>query len=78
MRKRPEIVIFVIIAAIVGLLIANKVWHTRGVSATLTSDEQILNTVVNAAVDGKRVVKFESTVCPSEAVLDNLFSEVLK
>ena len=78
LRKRPEIVIFAIVAAIVGLLIANKVSHTRVVSATLTSDEQILNTVVNAAVDGKRVIKFESTVCPSEDVLDNLFPEVLK
>ena len=78
MRKRPEIAIFILIGAIVGLLIIGKISHTRVISATLTSDEQILNAAVQAAVDGKRVVKFESTVCPSESTLDHVFSEVLK
>ena len=78
MKKRPEIVLFAIVAVIAGLLIFNAVSHTRRISATLTSDEQILNAVVQAAVDGKRVVRFESTVCPSESVLDTVFAEVIK
>ena len=78
MNKNPVLGIAIFIFVIVGLIVGNKALHTRAVSAILSSDEQILNTVVDAAVDGKTTVTFRSSVCPSESVMDNIFPRVLE
>lgn len=79
LMKRKYDVIFVIIPAVIaGLIIFHVIFHIRILSKPLTSETQILDAVVDAALDGKRTLKFKSTVIPSEEIIDNVFPETFE
>ncbi|MBR4581027.1 MAG: hypothetical protein IKO32_07325 [Lachnospiraceae bacterium] len=78
MKRKADAIFIIIPAVIVGLIIFNIFFHIRTLSSPLTSDAQILNAVVDAALDGKRTLKFKSTIVPSEEVIDQVFEETFK
>lgn len=78
MKKRPELIIIIPIIVIVGLLIINSISHRRTINTVISSDEEMLSAMTAAVLDNKRVVKFKSSICPSESVMNDLFPRVLE
>ena len=66
MKRKYDVIFLIIPILIVGLIIFNIVFHIRILSSPVTSDQGILDVIVDAALDGKRTLIFKSTVIPSE------------
>ena len=75
MKRKYDVIFLIIPILIVGLIIFHIVFHIRILSSPVTSDQGILDVIVDAALDGKRTLIFKSTVIPSEDTINNVFPE---
>ena len=77
-KKKSDIIFLIIPAVIIGLIVFYILFHIRVVSKVVTTEEELLNVVADAAVDGKRVVKVKSRVKPDESTFDYLLPATFK
>ena len=78
MKKALKFIFITAAVLIIALIIISNVSKHRTIHTVLTSDQEIENTVVNAVLDHKRVLKFESTVAPDDAITDKLFAKAFE
>ena len=75
LHRKYDVIFVIIPILIAGLIIFNILFHIRIVSKPVSTQDELLETVVESALAGKRTVHLKSYVQPSEDVLDNIFQE---
>ncbi|MBR3039649.1 MAG: hypothetical protein IKI20_03205 [Lachnospiraceae bacterium] len=77
MKKTFRFIFIAVVIIIITLIIVSNVSKHRTVRTVLTSNKEIETTVITAILDHKRVLKFESTVAPDEAITDKIFQKAM-